>query len=66
MARKKYVGKPCAYCGKDGISETRDHVVAKEFFLEEDRANLPLVPACGICNGEKSKQLSTWHECAVV
>lgn len=55
MARKKYIGKPCAYCGKDGISETRDHVVAKEFFLEEDRANLPFAPACGKCNGEKSR-----------
>ena len=55
MTGKKYKGKACAYCGREGISDTRDHVVAKEFFLQEDRANLPLVPACLKCNREKSK-----------
>ena len=54
MARKKYIGKPCPYCGKSDVSATRDHVVAKEFFLKEDRANLPVVPACSPCNGAKS------------
>lgn len=54
MASKKYTGKTCAYCGTPDVSATRDHVVAKEFFLKEDRANLPLVPACRRCNGEKA------------
>jgi HNH endonuclease len=55
MVRKKYVGKTCVYCGRAGASDTRDHVVAKEFFLKEDRGNLPQVPACLECNGKKAK-----------
>jgi hypothetical protein len=55
MASKKYTGKTCAYCGRPEVSATRDHVVAKEFFLPEGRANLPLVPACAECNGQKAK-----------
>lgn len=54
MASKKYIGKTCAYCTRKGASETPDHVVAREFFLVKDRANLPIVPACSKCNGEKS------------
>jgi len=52
---KKYSGKTCAYCGEAGVSATRDHVLAREFFLEKDRKNLPVVPACIDCNNEKSK-----------
>ncbi len=33
----------------------REHVVCKEFFLESDRGNLPMVPACEECNTRKSK-----------
>ena len=54
MASKKYIGKTCTYCGSPGISATRDHVIAREFFLPEHRSNLPQVPACLPCNGEKS------------
>jgi hypothetical protein len=54
MASKKYIGKTCAYCTKEGVSETPDHVVAREFFLVKDRGNLPIVTACSKCNGEKS------------
>jgi hypothetical protein len=46
MASKRYVGKTCPYCRVPGSSTTRDHVVAREFFLIEDRNNLPIVPAC--------------------
>jgi hypothetical protein len=55
MASKKYIGKTCAYCTREGASETPDHVVAREFFLVKDRGNLPIVPACAECNGNKSK-----------
>lgn len=55
MARKGYTGKTCAYCAEEGISSVREHVVCKEFFLEQDRGNLPMVPACEACNTEKSK-----------
>jgi hypothetical protein len=51
---KKYRGKICVYCCKC-ISETADHVFAKEFFLLDKRANLPKVPACNKCNNQKSE-----------
>ena len=50
---KKFKGKICVYCG-DAISVTSDHVFAREFFLENQRANLPKVPACEKCNNSKS------------
>ncbi len=50
---KKFKDKPCVYC-PTGISATADHAFAREFFLERHRANLPKVPACAVCNGEKS------------
>jgi hypothetical protein len=51
---KKYIGKHCAYCVSNS-SVTADHVFAREFFLGCDRANLPKVPACTICNNKKSE-----------
>jgi hypothetical protein len=54
MASKKYKGKTCAYCGRVGVSETGDHVFARQFVLEQHRGNLPQVPACQPCNSEKS------------
>ena len=54
MASKKYIGKQCAYCGRDGISKTADHVFAQQFFVEKDRQGLPKVPSCNDCNGSKS------------
>lgn len=51
---KKYVGKTCAYCAKPGASESRDHVLAREFFLKTNRGSLPQVPACRACNKSKS------------
>jgi 5-methylcytosine-specific restriction endonuclease McrA len=52
--RKKYINHTYAYCGREGVSTTRDHVVAKEFFLARDRGDLPVVPACKKCNRDKS------------
>jgi hypothetical protein len=50
---KRFRGKPCAYCGQS--STGADHVIARGFFLREDRDDLPQVPTCAICNGTKSK-----------
>lgn len=54
MASKKYRGKTCVYCGQPGTSSTADHVIAREFFLPDQRDNLPKVPACAPCNNAKS------------
>jgi hypothetical protein len=50
---KKYKGKPCVYCTMR-ISSTADHVFARKFFVEMRRGDLPKVPACARCNGEKA------------
>ena len=54
MASKKFKGKTCAYCSREGASEVREHVIAREFVLERYRDNLPVVPACSACNTKKS------------
>lgn len=54
MTSKEYRGKTCAYCRVPEISVEGDHVVARQFFLVQDRGNLPQVPACRKCNDEKS------------
>jgi len=51
---KKYKGKQCVYCATSP-STTADHVIGREFFLPSRRNNLPKVPACKTCNGEKSQ-----------
>jgi hypothetical protein len=51
---KKYKAKTCAFCCIPGASETGDHVIAKSFFLDRKRADLPKVPACRACNKAKS------------
>jgi hypothetical protein len=50
---KKFKGKTCVYCAT-ATSTTADHVIGREFFLPNRRANLPVVPACESCNREKS------------
>lgn len=52
---KRYKGKACAYCAAEGVSETADHVFAREFFLPTLRDGIPKVPACRICNRSKSE-----------
>lgn len=52
---KRFKGKTCVYCGKPNCSTTGDHVFAREFFLPDKRGNLPKVPACKRCNGDKSE-----------
>ena len=52
---KKYKNKTCVYCVTPKSSEDGDHVVSREFFLPDKRANLPQVPACKACNNVKSQ-----------
>jgi hypothetical protein len=40
---KKYKGKLCAYC-TNKAAEAGDHVFSREFFLVEDRDDLPQAP----------------------
>ena len=51
---RKFKGLACAYC-LEAAATTRDHVFSREFFLVEDRGNLPEAPACRKCNEEKSR-----------
>jgi hypothetical protein len=44
----------CAYCCA-AESTTADHVIARGFFPQDLRANLPKVGACRKCNNKKSK-----------
>ncbi|MFX1739936.1 hypothetical protein PXJ20_32760 [Paraburkholderia sp. A1RI_3L] len=55
MGSKRYRGKRCVYCGRDGASDTGDHVIARGFFLPSEHDRLPQVPACNKCNNEKSR-----------
>jgi len=55
MGSKKYKNKTCVYCAKEKISSTGDHIFAREFFLDNERDNLPQVPACEVCNNIKSE-----------
>jgi hypothetical protein len=52
---KGFKGKSCTYCGVPAISQTGDHVFAREFFPKDGRTNLPKVPACEPCNRGKSE-----------
>ncbi len=54
MTGNTFSGEKCIYCCVRP-SETDDHVFAKKFFNVRQRGNLPQVPACKICNGEKAK-----------
>ncbi|WP_316365376.1 HNH endonuclease signature motif containing protein [Candidatus Thiodiazotropha sp. CDECU1] len=51
---KKYKKKLCVYCA-ERPSSTADHVIAREFFGINRRANLPKVPSCSTCNNQKSR-----------
>lgn len=50
---KRWRDKPCVYCL--ARAEGDDHVIARQFFVERRRADLPKVAACRACNNEKSK-----------
>jgi len=52
--KHKFDGQICIYCN-NAPAESSDHVVARKFFLEERRADLPQAPACKRCNNRKSK-----------
>ncbi len=49
-----FQNQPCAYCVSGLSTATGDHVFARNFFSEEQRGNLPKVPACVPCNNAKS------------
>jgi len=51
---KKFKNRPCVYCVVKKAT-TGDHVFARQFFMEDKRPNLPKVPSCIACNGEKAK-----------
>jgi len=51
---KGYKGVPCVYCNAR-VAATADHVIARGFFPEDKRGDLPKVPACSECNNAKSK-----------
>jgi hypothetical protein len=53
MGSKRYRGFTCVYCAHR-ISATADHVFARQFFLPDSRDQLPIVPACALCNSKKS------------
>jgi hypothetical protein len=44
----------CAYCGRTG-PVTRDHVVPRAIFARPYPRHPVIVPACAVCNNEKSK-----------
>ncbi len=54
MASKRFRDKQCIYCNEVPSTATGDHLIARAFFLVSDRDNLPKVPCCKNCNGEKS------------
>lgn len=54
MTGNKFAGEICVYCNVSP-STTDDHVFARKFFLTGRRDNLPQVPACEKCNGEKAR-----------
>lgn len=54
MASKRFLGKTCVYCCVPESSECPDHVIARSFFLDRKRGDLPQVPACRSCNKAKS------------
>jgi hypothetical protein len=61
MARRKFEGEACAYCG--GPYDDDEHVVARGFFVVKDRGDLPQVPACRRCNREKGAiEFELMHE----
>lgn len=51
---KAFKGGLCAYCCEAEAS-TADHVIARGFFPEDLRGNLPKVGACQECNNRKSQ-----------
>jgi hypothetical protein len=51
---KKYKKKVCVYCS-GALSTAGEHIFAKEFFLKNQRANLPKAPSCDKCNRDKSR-----------
>ena len=45
----------CVYCTTNLSTNNGDHIFAREFFLPNQRGNLPKIPACKPCNDGKSR-----------
>ncbi len=52
--KHNFDGEICIYCN-EAPAESKDHTVARNFFLVEHRDNLPRVLACKRCNNKKSQ-----------
>src|SRR5881394_1954463 len=52
---KRFRGETCVYCAREQAATTGDHVFARQFFLSDDRVDLPKVASCERCNNDKSK-----------
>lgn len=50
---KRFKNKTCVFC-VDRPSDSADHLFSRALFPVELRGNLPKVPACSPCQGEKS------------
>ena len=51
---KMFKGKTCVYCGVR-MATTADHIFARNFFVIDERQDLPKAPACHTCNNRKSQ-----------
>lgn len=51
--KHRFTGETCVYCGK-APADTSDHVLGRGFFLIEQRGDIPQIPACKRCNGQKA------------
>jgi hypothetical protein len=51
---KGYKGILCVYCvNKQSVDG--NHIICREFFPVDNRANLPKAPSCKECNNDKSR-----------
>lgn len=53
--KHKFSNEICIYCN-NAPADTSDHALGRKFFLEEQRGNLPQVPACRGCNNRKAER----------
>ena len=63
VSRKKY--PPCVYCNT-APGDTRDHVIAKSFFMEPLPDNMRIVRACRGCNTAKEAEENYFRDMTVM
>lgn len=54
MVSSRYLGKTCPYCADPNSSNTRDHLIARQFLTVELRGDNIILPACNPCNNQKA------------